>query len=71
MIRVPSTARLIIRDPADRVPLFHNEATTAVDPMPPDLRRYWVTSGGMVEPGETFAEAARRELWEETGSIRP
>jgi len=28
---------------------------------------YWATVGGEVEAGETFAEAARRELLEETG----
>ncbi|WP_425308212.1 NUDIX domain-containing protein [Ammonicoccus fulvus] len=29
--------------------------------------RWWVTPGGGIDPGETEAEAAVRELWEETG----
>ena len=32
-------------------------------------RSTWETSGGHIEPGETPLEAARRELYEETGSL--
>ena len=34
------------------------------------LRDTWETQGGHVEPGETPMEAARRELYEESGAIR-
>ena len=32
-------------------------------------RDTWETSGGHVEPGETTIEAAKRELYEETGAM--
>ena len=32
-------------------------------------RNTWETSGGHIEPGESPSEAARRELYEETGAV--
>lgn len=52
-------ARIVLLDAAGRVLLFRFD--------PPDRPPFWCTPGGAVDPGESYAEAARRELGEETG----
>jgi len=57
--RVRRSARLIVLDPQGRVLMFRFD----VEGRPP----FWVTAGGECEADESFEDAARRELLEETG----
>ena len=57
------TARVLLIDGRDRVLLFEMH--------PADGRVFWCPPGGGLEPGETHAEAAVRELREETGWSAP
>jgi len=54
-------ARVLLLDAAGRLLLFRG-----CDPATPEIR-YWFTVGGGLEEGEEHAEAAARELFEETG----
>lgn len=59
MSRSRPVARLIVLDPLDRILLFETRRS---------YTHVWMTPGGGLDPGETFAEAAHRELWEEVGA---
>jgi len=54
-------ARVLLVDGAGRTLLLHGG-----DPARPGAR-WWITPGGGLDDGETLAEGAARELFEETG----
>jgi ADP-ribose pyrophosphatase YjhB (NUDIX family) len=66
MIERPS-ARLILLDRQDRLFLFKVHQPTVYDPADPHYGPFWIMIGGLVDPGEDYAEAAIREAREETG----
>lgn len=53
-------ARVLVLDPSDRVLLLFDERDRSRKP-------FWYPPGGRIEAGETPAQAAQRELTEETG----
>ena len=53
-------ARVLLLDASQRLLLLNAEHAS-------DGYRFWLTPGGGLESGESFEEAARRELREETG----
>jgi 8-oxo-dGTP pyrophosphatase MutT (NUDIX family) len=61
--RARQAGRVLVVDAEGRVLLLHG-----FDPARRD-EPYWFTVGGGAEPGESLAEAAARELAEETGIV--
>jgi 8-oxo-dGTP pyrophosphatase MutT (NUDIX family) len=62
-MRKRPSARLLLLDGEDRVLLFQSTFVVGPDAG----RRYWYVPGGALEAGESYEQAAIRELREETG----
>jgi 8-oxo-dGTP pyrophosphatase MutT (NUDIX family) len=58
-LRIRRAARLLVTDDCGRLLLFRFTFG--------NREPFWATPGGECDPGESFADAARRELSEETG----
>lgn len=66
-VRERHAARIILLDEQDRVLLFEYDDPNVVNPLSPEITRFWCTPGGGLNTGETIEAAAHRELREETG----
>jgi len=62
-MRVRSSARILLLNRENKVLLFRFENASDSN----SQRVLWLTPGGAVDPGESFEEAAIRELYEEVG----
>ncbi len=57
-----TSVRVVLLDDDERLLLFRT-----VDPTMPEIGEWWELPGGGIEPGESYAETAVREICEETG----
>jgi 8-oxo-dGTP pyrophosphatase MutT (NUDIX family) len=66
-VRKRPAARVMVLDPDDRLLMLQIHDPAAVNGLNPIPTDFWLLVGGGVDPGETYEEAAAREVFEETG----
>ncbi len=70
-MKTRDTARIIVINPRREVLLVKYEDKRPANPREPQRLKFWVPPGGGVDDGETFEQAAIRELDEETSILLP
>ncbi len=70
-MRTRNVARVVAINPDNGVLLLRYRQERSLDPDRPELLEYWVPPGGSLNSGESFEDAAVRELEEETGIQLP
>lgn len=66
-MNIRKTTRILLFNELNHLLLFNMMDQTSISKENPTGRSIWFTVGGGVEEGETYEDAAKRELWEETG----
>ncbi len=66
-VKIRPTARVVLLDESDRLLMLKIHDPSAARGPNPIAADFWLLVGGGVKPGESFEEAARREVVEEAG----
>jgi 8-oxo-dGTP pyrophosphatase MutT (NUDIX family) len=66
-IKIRLSARVVLLDDADRLLMLRIHDPSATRGPNPITADFWLLVGGGVQPGETYEQAAYREVIEETG----